>query len=534
MSVRATLLVGFSLAAASIVAALPAVAAPPSSTRDEIVSRGNGVVGFSYWWGHGRWSTSSGASHGSCSGGCPSCSHSGSYGADCSGFVAKAWQVPDAISVSTDKHPYSTYYLDNYSYHWSTISRGSIKKADAMVYNTGGAGHTFLFVSGDGWGWMTAIECKGCSYGCVKGSRTASSSYKAIRRDNVQDEADKDGDGIGDSKDNCPSNKNSDQKDTDKDKKGNACDGDDDGDGIADDKDNCPINSNESQKNTDSDKLGDACDADDDGDGKADSADNCPLVANEGQLDSDKDGKGNACDDDDDGDGKADAADNCPLVSNADQLDSDKDGKGNVCEEDDDDDGLVDATDNCPSVVNIEQLDSDQDGKGNACDDDDDNDGLLDGEDSCPTSGPISDQNDQDGDGIGDMCDPDIDGDFFPNEEDLCPRHSGWASDDADGDGIGDVCDTDQDGDGVFDAVDNCPTIQNADQKTNADGYGSACADGDLGDLQVYDPAQQTTLIPSGEPEGCACSLPGGQTEGSRGLWFLGALALLLRKKARP
>jgi hypothetical protein len=49
------------------------------------------------------------------------------------------------------------------------------------VYNTNGAGHTFLYESGDGWGSMWAYECKGCSYGCVHNLRTATTTYHAIR-----------------------------------------------------------------------------------------------------------------------------------------------------------------------------------------------------------------------------------------------------------------------------------------------------------------------------------------------------------------
>src|SRR5262245_31955635 len=121
-----------------------ALASPPQATRDQVIARGKGVVGFSYWWGHGRWSTAS-VGHGSCSGSCPSCSHSGSYGADCSGFVAKAWQVPSTISVTTDAHPYSTYNFKYESWHWSSIARSSAKKADSFVYHANGAGHIFLY-----------------------------------------------------------------------------------------------------------------------------------------------------------------------------------------------------------------------------------------------------------------------------------------------------------------------------------------------------------------------------------------------------
>jgi len=156
---------------------------PPSTDRDDAVKRAIPGVGFSYWWGHGAWllggPTSSIA--GSCSGSCPSCTHSGSYGADCSGYVAKIWQVPSTNKdVSIDSHPYSTADFVVDASQWHTIDRGAVKKADALVYRTGGEGHIFLYESGDGWGSMWAYEAKGCSYGITHDLRTASSAYHAI------------------------------------------------------------------------------------------------------------------------------------------------------------------------------------------------------------------------------------------------------------------------------------------------------------------------------------------------------------------
>ena len=71
---------------------------------------------------------------------------------------------------------------------------------------------------------------------------------------------------------------------------------DTDGDGVIDTRDNCPADANASQLDTDSDGQGDACDGDDDGDGVPDEDDNCPLVANANQADADGDHLGDACD----------------------------------------------------------------------------------------------------------------------------------------------------------------------------------------------------------------------------------------------
>jgi hypothetical protein len=97
--------------------------------------------------------------------------------------VGKIWRVPSSNSdVTVDQHPYSTANFVADTSLWRTVSRGSVSKGDALVYNSGGAGHIFLYESGDGWGSMWAYEAKGCSYGIVHNLRTASSAYKAIRK----------------------------------------------------------------------------------------------------------------------------------------------------------------------------------------------------------------------------------------------------------------------------------------------------------------------------------------------------------------
>jgi cell wall-associated NlpC family hydrolase len=163
----------------------PTTPSPTSNDRDSAITRAKGGVGFSYWWGHGRWipfgATSS--NKGVCTGSCPNCSHSGSYGADCSGYVAKVWQIPSSnTNMTVDLHPYGTIHFIGSNPQWSTVCRSSVRKGDALVYNTNGAGHIFIYEAGDSWGSMWAYEARGCSYGIKYNLRTAGSAYKAIKR----------------------------------------------------------------------------------------------------------------------------------------------------------------------------------------------------------------------------------------------------------------------------------------------------------------------------------------------------------------
>jgi len=224
--------------------------------------------------------------------------------------------------------------------------------------------------------------------------------------DSNDDQADGDGDGVGDLCDNCAEVRNGDcaadplrcdvdgsgaadpneillgnQVNFDLDGEGDVCDEDDDADGVNEDgdgsgiagdapctggdirrcDDDCPLLANPGQKDIDADGAGDLCDPDADGDGVPEDADmdpntilpcagganagcddNCPADADPGQTDSDGDAVGDACD-------------SCPAVYNPTQADEDGDGLGDAC-------------DNCPAVSNPSQVDADGNMSGDACD----------------------------------------------------------------------------------------------------------------------------------------------------------------------
>lgn len=147
---------------------------------------------------------------------------------------------------------------------------------------------------------------------------------------------DADDDGIADGSDTCPGFPDS-------------ISGDADRDGTCDPLDVCPTVYDD-QKDTDGDGIGNACERDTDADGKDDDDDNCVHVANPDQADNDFDGMGDVCDADDDDDGYADTADNCPILFNE-QADYDRDGQGDACDGDDDADGIDDDTDLCPGTA---------------------------------------------------------------------------------------------------------------------------------------------------------------------------------------
>ncbi|MEM9916508.1 MAG: OmpA family protein [Bacteroidota bacterium] len=182
---------------------------------------------------------------------------------------------------------------------------------------------------------------------------------------------DKDGDGVVDSKDDCP------------DVKGLAALGgcpDRDQDGIKDDKDECP--------DVFGAKSAMGC-PDTDSDGFANDKDYCPDVA----------GSFNGCPDTD-GDGLADKDDRCPNEAG--------DPENSGCPKRDlDKDGFDDSIDACPKIP----------GKVNGCPDTD-GDGIIDKDDTCPFAA---------GEGRFNGC-PDTDGDGIDDSKDRCPNMAAASS----------------------------------------------------------------------------------------------------------
>ena len=177
------------VAAVALGSACPASAAPNPMTVQEMVEIAKTVPGFSYWWGGSKWKPGA-ADKGKCipngANGCPDCSHTGPYGADCSGFVGKAWQVDKPVALDVAYHPYSTVHFTGNTTWWTHPPKAEAQLGDAFTYNKNGAGHIFLYEKGNVWGNVYAWECKGCSYGCTYGLRTVSADYINARRKLIQ------------------------------------------------------------------------------------------------------------------------------------------------------------------------------------------------------------------------------------------------------------------------------------------------------------------------------------------------------------
>lgn len=193
---------------------------------------------------------------------------------------------------------------------------------------------------------------------------------------------------------------------------------DEDGDGVEDSRDECP----ELAEDRDGFEDGDGCpDADNDDDGVPDDVDRCPEPEDEDDFE-DEDG---CKDPDNDGDGVLDAVDQCPNENGPDVP-----GKLRGCPvRDDDGDGIANDADRCARMP--EDLDGFQDEDG--CPDlDDDRDRVPDTEDACPrVAGDAREDAKLNG-----CPNPDRDGDTLDDADDKCPEEP----EDFDGVDDGDGC----------------------------------------------------------------------------------------------
>ena len=122
-----------------------------------------------------------------------------------------------------------------------------------------------------------------------------------------------------------------------------------DSDTVADWYDNCGATSNVDQADKDGDRIGDACDSDLDGDSVPNGSDNCPTTGNASQRDKpDADGIGDACDPDRDNDGVPNAKDLCADLSGPGANGCPAGTTLTPQPPDADDDGVTDASDACP------------------------------------------------------------------------------------------------------------------------------------------------------------------------------------------
>ena len=166
-----------------------------SPRRREALALAQSAMGFSYWWGHGRWVASGPTAFpvenvGECDGSCPKCEHWATgpeeYGADCSGFMSTIWGFWDTDPESA----HDGFRTARFAKPHKKLRRIPIEEAltgDAVMYydEAKQRGHIFMVGSPmDETGRLPSYECMGCEEGCRPNVRWKAKlgSWFALRR----------------------------------------------------------------------------------------------------------------------------------------------------------------------------------------------------------------------------------------------------------------------------------------------------------------------------------------------------------------
>lgn len=186
---RTVLFTAFIVTASTLTSifATTAHAAPPKETRETIVCRGLSGVGFVYDFGGECWCADG------CKpdlttcppGACKDNHKTGKYGADCSGFVSKAWQVPDPYPVEKCNVPRfgAAVFAEN-GEHWKTVSKDSLLPGDAASK----VSHVVLIAGEkDSKGSYDIVHASSCNVGIVHKRFSLKDEYVGARRNNLME-----------------------------------------------------------------------------------------------------------------------------------------------------------------------------------------------------------------------------------------------------------------------------------------------------------------------------------------------------------
>lgn len=133
---------------------------------------------------------------------------------------------------------------------WSSAKTNTEMMLGASQIPDGTEDNLLAYYNFDDQASGVATDITGNKHGTITGGQYTT-SFSRVDTDN---------DGFVDVLDNCPTIKNEDQQDFDKDGMGDVCDDDIDGDGIVNVEDNCVYTPNPDQTDIDEDGIGDICD----------------------------------------------------------------------------------------------------------------------------------------------------------------------------------------------------------------------------------------------------------------------------------